>query len=593
MHYLYGDSTPSPLTSNFLEFLRDAIDFSVFVLGADERIKLGRSRIRALEEESSAELERLLKFIAAMQDAIDDADKGEDDGPTARCATQLKELVANAERAAAERVRSDTAAAITQVEADEAALRAECAHALATLLVPHDPPDASTFTRIALAASGRYEATRAAKSGFGLEWTLELGIPEGPWSTPLRVERLAAHLEIRAPQLSGWISKEVKTRPQRLERHVVVELTLEGDALRVRLRTEPAADTGFDIVVDAGSVKATRAAPAEEGASGPFELHPDDYVLLGDFGKTLRASVQSFERRALVSATVEDGDFQAMPSFVPFVERLVGMMAPIVRDIDVRSLTAAELIIRRPLSDDRREEIFVAKSTLREKYAPLGDALRAVFAPLRLEDVPPARVTPPSLREPLAARAELAPSRPPPPPKPRGTLPPPSAVPPPANPPTPSPAPTVVSAPPDSSAPEREGRNEALVGALKKIFTLARAGRVEEAYRKYAELYASEAFAGYPVDDQREALRVMVHAKSHPQNSDAVVDAHRAALLRIKALVDSQADPVDYEMLGVTQLKLDDNAAANAAFEIGLKLERTRDPQSELCGELAKRLGHA
>ena len=29
MNYLYGDSSPSQLTSNFLEFLRDAIDFSV------------------------------------------------------------------------------------------------------------------------------------------------------------------------------------------------------------------------------------------------------------------------------------------------------------------------------------------------------------------------------------------------------------------------------------------------------------------------------------------------------------------------------------------------------------------------------------
>ena len=102
--------------------------------------------------------------------------------------------------------------------------------------MPHDPPDATAFTRIALNAHGAYEGSRAAKAEFGLEWTLELAIPEGLWSPPgLRVERLVPHLEIRAPQLSGWISKEVKTKPQRLERMVV---TVQWE-IAERLTAEP------------------------------------------------------------------------------------------------------------------------------------------------------------------------------------------------------------------------------------------------------------------------------------------------------------------------------------------------------------------
>jgi hypothetical protein len=50
VNYLYGDSTPSPLTSNVLEFLKDALDFSVFVLKADDRIKHGKEQVRAFEE---------------------------------------------------------------------------------------------------------------------------------------------------------------------------------------------------------------------------------------------------------------------------------------------------------------------------------------------------------------------------------------------------------------------------------------------------------------------------------------------------------------------------------------------------------------
>ena len=41
MSYLYGDSTPSTLQINFIEFLRDALEFSVQVLTADARIREG------------------------------------------------------------------------------------------------------------------------------------------------------------------------------------------------------------------------------------------------------------------------------------------------------------------------------------------------------------------------------------------------------------------------------------------------------------------------------------------------------------------------------------------------------------------------
>src|SRR5262249_21475062 len=66
-----------------------------------------------------------------------------------------------------------------------------------------------------------------------------------------------------------------------------------------------------------------------------------------------------------------------------------------------------------PLADDRREEIFVAKATLREKYAALDEPQRALFAPLGL-DAAEARQSPTAKdNKPPAARAELAPSVPP------------------------------------------------------------------------------------------------------------------------------------------------------------------------------------
>jgi hypothetical protein len=91
----------------------------------------------------------------------------------------------------------------------------------------------------------------------------------------------------------------------------------------------------------------------------------------------------------LVEATFESGDFRLHPKFRDLVERLVAQMAPIVQEITRHSLTRTELVIRRLLSNERREEIFVTKATLREKYAPLPDEHRALFHPFGFETLPP------------------------------------------------------------------------------------------------------------------------------------------------------------------------------------------------------------
>jgi hypothetical protein len=133
--------------------------------------------------------------------------------------------------------------------------------------------------------------------------------------------------------------------------------------------------------------------------------------------------------------------------------------------------------------------------------------------------------------------------------------------------------------------------NEALVTAVKAIVTIARAGDLEAAYVGYRELFTSPAFSTYEPQDQRQALRLMVHAKNAPRTSSSkLLEAHRAALAPLTALVAAHGDPVDYEMLGMCQLALGDEPAAAATFRAGLVIERGRNSQSDLCGALMRRV---
>jgi hypothetical protein len=135
-----------------------------------------------------------------------------------------------------------------------------------------------------------------------------------------------------------------------------------------------------------------------------------------------------------------------------------------------------------------------------------------------------------------------------------------------------------------------EGRNEPLILALKKIMMLSRNGRAGEAYAEYEALFSSDAFGRYRPDEQRQALKLMVLAKSHPDDALAVTAAHRVALKRLQALVETTGEPVDQELLGVTLLYLGDEKAAGRAFQAGLDSERLKNPQSDLIATLMRRV---
>lgn len=566
MNYLYGDSTPSPIRSNFLEFLRDAIDFSVFVLQADCRIREGKRSIQADRENAGAQMKEIHSFVRTVLRAIDSVvPKGAPDTPRTQCATRLTAKSLHELSTSLNEVRATLARKVKESDAREAAERAACKKAMETLLAPHDPQESSNVTRLELGSSGAYAATVTGQSKLGLGWTFSLAIPDqNVWAAPLLLERLMPQIEIHAPQVSGWITKEVKVRPQRIERYVVTGLEDDGSVVRISLRAEAGGGAGFDLDVQPAA-KSVRIAlvGAKDGQNGPFDPQSEDVPKLLELADKLRAAAAELGRAHLVSATVGEANFESMPSFVPFVEHLITMLAPMTREIADHSVTSTELVIRRLLTDDRREEIFVTKASLREKYVPLPEALGALFLPLGLEpaDQGPRREAPPDDLELL--RSELPPSLPPP-------------------------APVVISiAPAGPEVTIEPSDHDEPVASLEEIIAMAEEGSTDESYAAYAALF-SGSFAELRPEDQRQAIERMLSKAPTNASSAAVVDAYLSAVTRLQALVDMFDEPADYEMLGRAYLMLNDTTAANAAFTTALALEQKRDPQSDLCSNLMR-----
>jgi hypothetical protein len=132
--------------------------------------------------------------------------------------------------------------------------------------------------------------------------------------------------------------------------------------------------------------------------------------------------------------------------------------------------------------------------------------------------------------------------------------------------------------------------NEALVSAVKRAITLAK-NDLDQAYLAYRDIFVDPVFQSYRPEDQRQALKLMVLAKNAPRKpTPAMLEAHRAAVPPLTEMVSTLQEPVDHEMLGVCHVVLGNEESASRIFRAGLDIERARNPSSDLCGELMKRI---
>jgi hypothetical protein len=133
--------------------------------------------------------------------------------------------------------------------------------------------------------------------------------------------------------------------------------------------------------------------------------------------------------------------------------------------------------------------------------------------------------------------------------------------------------------------------NEKLVQNIKALIARAKDGDIDGVYRGYRDLFADSAFVAYRPEDQRQALRLMVTMKGAPAPpTAAMIEAHKAAITPLRQMVEVHREPKDHELLGMCHVVTGDEATAMAVFKAGLNLERERNPQSDLCGMLMKRV---
>ncbi|RLB64541.1 MAG: hypothetical protein DRI90_04345 [Deltaproteobacteria bacterium] len=434
MKYLYGDGTASPLDINYVEFLRDVLDFSVTMLMAADVVTKYRRKADERDHQAAGELRQLRTLDKRVNEALDDMTGLEQAPMTENSISVIRAAGLREVRRTEHEVQETLTIEREEVNRAIATERARNHKRLETLLLRHDLPNSDQWVNVKLGADNQYEATLEGRSTTEVTWVIELDIPtDHLFGDLVRLDRIRPQLSIQVPEEAGWVRKRVKLSAYKLSNKYVVAITQRSANGRIKLRTAPQdSDVGLDITFGAQGQLISLARLTKDGAALPFEPEREDRNLLEGLWQELSRAAQQLagQRRALGEARLDDTPLEEHTNPVSLVKRLVAEIAPVVREISSRSLSPGELVLKRVLGDDRREEVFVSKGDLLEKLAPLSARMRRLFDPLGLVESSPPRSQPaiadPEDPEDLADTARRPPpsTKAPPPPRRRPKKPP-------------------------------------------------------------------------------------------------------------------------------------------------------------------------
>jgi hypothetical protein len=415
--YLYGDSTPSPLKADFIALLRDVFDFAVDVLLNEDRAEATTQGVAMLSEATEREIGIAEGLSAEVCHALERAAVGDGDSIAARCAARIRQ-------GAKDLVRSETDAARSVLDLERARVaqvaltaRGACARAFERLALRQDLPGAVLATKLRIDGASRYVVRLHGQTGYGLKWIVDVKVPPShSLSAVVRVDRIAERLEVGAPEATGWIRKEVKIRPQRLDRLYLTELAIEPGRTVIKLRAAPeGSSAGFDVSFsdESTQVELVRVPPGDEGqgdegTGSPYDVHGEDAAKLRSLRDVLVSVVAelSDHKQSLVAASLDETPLHQLETPRLLVERIFASLARAVEQISKRSLVPGEFALKRVLSESHREEVFVSKAELLKKLEPLPTALRHVFEPFGLWDAVDAPSAPKALAATTSDRAQ-------------------------------------------------------------------------------------------------------------------------------------------------------------------------------------------
>jgi hypothetical protein len=385
--YRYGDATPFPLEENFIETICAATDACVALFRADIRAEERRRRADAAGQEARAELEKLGLVARAIENALRPVlASGKPGTPAEQSALKIAQSAATilkASRAGVDKRRDAVQREMLQTELDTTLVEA-----VGELLLRHQLPRTQWSAHwVWSVESGAASCTlRSQTAGAELDAEYRAAIPAASrWARAVRVSELEADLAIELQRETGWLRKHPRMRAESLDRMWItqVDITPQRSSFVLRRHARKPAE-GFLVVMRAED----QALPTISRVSDEGRVDGKPLTIAGDGAHALERLWIHVEhgmdslrkhRAALVSATQAGQPIERASSPRRVGEAIVDTLAPIIREMRLRSRVPGELILKRDTGDGRREELFLPRAELEGRFADLPDSHRRYF----------------------------------------------------------------------------------------------------------------------------------------------------------------------------------------------------------------------
>jgi hypothetical protein len=270
-----------------------------------------------------------------------------------------------------------------------------------------------------------------ATTTFGLDALLVVDLPHHHmFAKAFKVGDLERGCHLRLPTTTGLIGKRTDLKSTALDTFVVTEVTIspEKSSFVLRRPGKPP-QAGVEVVVRAEGQVRSLAKALGVGTEDSTETIVLDGIETSMAQKVLAKLEDSLRelargRRHLEKALYEGQLVRDLERPAHLAARFIETVAPLTREMRRRGATTTELVLKHELGGGRREEIYISRKELTQRYADLDAKRRAYFEPLGLEqeDITDSAVTAQTIVGELISESDddeelaKAPTIPPPPP---------------------------------------------------------------------------------------------------------------------------------------------------------------------------------
>jgi hypothetical protein len=373
--YRYGDGTPFPFDDNFIELIPAVIDACVTMCGAAVHLEGLRAKAKEARRDADAEAAQLGRLEQALEAAV---------APVGPALGKDATLVQETAQRALDAARQAIAGARAGLERRVAVAAAE--PRLDRALAQTYAAASALFARRALPRTGWAWAWKASggseASASSARFTMTFDLTEPPWTGPVRLAALAPSAQLRLPR-RRTLGKPALARIA-LERAGLLEARHDGAQVTLTLREQAHRPSpGWRLIsARADAPEVTAVLLDERGAATRHEevLGGDDAAAVGAVVAAVDAAMTAaLAHRRTREVALGGTALHALTDPAEPARALLELLAPTLRGLSERSRVPGELSQKRDLGHGRREELFVARAALIEKYAALPPPYRGWF----------------------------------------------------------------------------------------------------------------------------------------------------------------------------------------------------------------------